>query len=593
VASSSHLQERGVQGSASDPKGSRFLGIVSLHSRKILLGGVSLLVALLVLPPIGMLLFSSIRSTANRLPFEATRFTLSNYIKVFSSEVTYRLLLNTAGYAIGTVVLAMTIAIVFAWFLERTNVPFRRTMFVLILAPMGVPSIIISMAWILFANPANGFFNVMLRSLLGLKGLGPINIYSIPSMIVVSALSFVPMIYIMISGVFSRLDPSLEEAGRTSGARTWASFRRISLPLLGPALFAATIYYLVISAETFEIPAMLGMPRRIFVFSSMIYYAIHPMTSFPDYGLASTYGTLLLFTAGVLICLYARYIRHADRFATITGRGYRPRLIDLGRWRFLPVLLMSVYFIFAVGMPLLILLWTSLAPPYAPISPSSLGLVNLDAYREMLHYPDLWVAAKNTLFIAASTGSLTMLIVTLASWLSVRGGIRGSWVPDRLAFVMLGIPSIVLSLGLMFIYTAAPLPIYGTLWIIVIGLVTRSLPFGTRLMGAAFLQVHRELEEAAATSGASMWATFWHVVLPLLWPSFARGVLWAFVRSMSETTTALMLYVAGNQTLAVLLWFLWVEQAAFGLASAIAVPLVIVTTILTYFVAKQTMLVRG
>ncbi len=571
----------------------RLSNLAFLNSRKILLGGVSLLLALLVLPPIGMLMFSSVRSTADRLPFEATSYTIANYIKVFLSAVTYRLLFNTAWYAIGSIFLAMAIAVVFAWFLERTNVPFRRAMFVLILAPMGMPSIINSMAWILLANPANGLFNVILRSFLGLKGSGPINIYSIPGMIVVTALSFVPMVYIMISGVFSRIDPTFEEAGRTSGAGTWSTIRRISLPLLGPALFAAAIYYLVMAMETFEIPAMLGLPKRIFVFSTMIYYAIHPMTGFPDYGLASTYGMLLLFLAAVFIYYYGRYVRHGERFATVTGRGYRPRLTDLGRWRFVPVILMSGYFILAVGMPLIILLWTSLAPPYAAISISSLPLLNLDAYRRMLNYPELLTASKNTLVISSATGCITMLLVTLASWLNVRGGIRGSTLPDRLAFIILGIPSVVLSLALIFIYTAVPLPIYGTIWIIIIGLMTRSLPFGTRLMTAAFLQIHRELEEAASTSGAGMWATFWRVVLPLLWPSFTRGFLWAFVRSMRETTTALMLYAAGNQTVAVILWFLWVEDAQFGLASAIAVPLVIVTTTLTYFVAKQTMLVEG
>jgi len=571
----------------------RLSKIISSHSRKILLGVITLFIIILIMPPIGVLLLSSFRSTQDRLPFEAVGFTTANYIDVFTSEVTYRLLLNTAWYAIGTVALSIGIATFFAWFLERTNIPLRRTMFILILAPMGIPTIISSMAWILLASPSNGLFNVMLRELLGLgSGPGPINIYTIPGMIVVSALSFVPVIYLMISGVFSRMDPSLEEAAKTSGAGSWATFRRISMPLLGPALFAAAIYYLVIVIETFEIPAMLGMPKRIFVFSTVIYYAIHPVSGLPNYGLGATYGVVLLAIAGVLIFFYARYVRHTERFATVTGRGYRPRLIDLGRWKFVPVFFMSLYFFFAVGMPLLILLWTSLAPPYTGVSLSALPQLNLDAYREMLRYEDLREATWNTLLIAAVTASLTMLLVTVASWFSVRGGIRGAWIPDRLAFVILGIPVIVLAMALMFIYASLPVPIYGSIWVIIIGLMTRSLPFGTRLMNAAFLQIHRELEEAAATSGAGLTPTFFRIVLPLLWPSFARGFLWAYVRAMRETTTALMLYAAGNQTVAVVLWFLWVENGDFPLASAIAVPLLMVTTTLTYFVAKQTMLTR-
>ena len=296
--------------------------------------------------------------------FEASSFTLANYSKVFASPVTYRLLLNTAWFAGGTVILAMGLAVWTdsAWFLERTDVPFRRLLFVLILAPMGMPIIITSMAWILLANPANGLFNVMARAILGLRGPGPLNIYSIPGMILVTALNFVPVMYIMISGVFSRIDPSFEEASRTSGGGAWATLRHISMPLLSPALVAAAIFYAVRCIEVFEIPAMLGLPKGIFVFSSGIYYAVNPATGFPDYGLASTYGVVLLVTAGVLIYFYGRHVRHAERFATVTGRGFRPRLIELGRWKFVPPVAMFGYFVFAVGIPLLVMVWSSARP---------------------------------------------------------------------------------------------------------------------------------------------------------------------------------------------------------------------------------------
>jgi iron(III) transport system permease protein len=412
-------------------------------------------------------------------------------------------------------------------------------------------------------------------------------------MILISALNIVPMIYIMISGVFARVDPSFEEAGRTSGAKTWATIRRISMPLLGPAIFAAVIYYLVRTIETFEIPAMLGIPKGIFVFSSAIYYATHTTTGLPNYGISSTYSMVLMVTAGILIYFYSRYIKRAERFATVTGRGYRPRLIDLGKWKFVPVILMAGYFVLAVVMPLIILLWTSIGPPFRSISLSAMKLINLDAYYRLLDYPYVYTAAINTLIISVTAAALSMLIVTVISWLSVRGGIRGSWIPERLSFMIICVPGIVIGLVLIFLYAAVPIPLYGSIWIIVLALVTMSLPFGTRLMTAAFLQIHRELEEAAGTSGVGMGTTFFRIVLPLLWPSFARGYLSMFVHSMRDTTIALMLYTVGNQTIAVTLWNLWVEEAEFALASAIAVPMMIVTIALTYFVAKQTMLTGG
>ena len=570
-------------------------GRIAVHSRRILLGAVALVVFYLVLPPIGMLLFSSVRATKDKLPFEVTSYTFSNFVTVFTSKTTYQLLLNTMWFVIGTVALAVAMATLFAWILERTNVPFRRLMFVLVLAPAGMPMIIVTMAWILLANPSNGLFNVALWKLFGLTGPGPINIYSIPGMIIITALHFVPVVYIMISGVFARIDPSLEEAARTSGAGVWTTLRRVSMPLLGPALLATTIYYTVRTMEIFEVPAMLGMPKNIYLFSTMIYFAVNPISGqiLPDYGLASTYGVVLLAAAGVLIYLYGRYTRHAERFATVTGRGYRPRLIDLGSWKPVPMVLMFGYFALVVGMPLLILLWTSLTPPYTHVSLSGLSKLNLNAYRAMLKYPFLLTAIKNTLIIAILLAAVSMTLSTLASWLSTRGGIRGAWIPDRVAFMVIGVPTVVLGLALIFIYTALPLPIYGTIWVILLGLVPTCLPFGTRVMGAAFLQIHRELEEAAATSGAGLWANFSRIVLPLLWPSFARGFVYMFVRGMRETTMALMLYAAGNQTLAVTLWILWAEEGRLPLASAIAVPMMLITILLSFFVARQTMLVEG
>jgi len=252
----------------------------------------------------------------------------------------------------------------------------------------------------------------------------------------------------------------------------------------------------------------------------------------------------------------------------------------------------AFYFFLAVGFPFLILVWTSLAPNFSQISLKTLSLLKIDAYDEMLSSPEVWIAAKNTLLIATATATLGSLLATLVSWLSVRGKIRGARVPDLLTFVILGVPGVVLGLALIFIYTAVPLPIYGTTWIIVIGLVTSTLPFGTRLMTAALLQIHRELEEAAAMSGAGLWNTFSHIVLPLLWPSFTRGFLWMFARCLRDTTIALVLYTAGNQTVSVILFFLWVEEGDFRLASAISVPIVLVTMALSFLVSRQTMLAK-
>lgn len=581
----------GITTSTEKPEG--LLESMAVYGRMALPWLTAAVVLYLVIPAIAILLFSSFRSTHDRLPFEATSFTLANFRQVFSSRLTYDLLLNSAAYTVGSVALGLGMATAFAWFLERTDLPWRRLLFVLILAPMAIPTIILAMAWILLANPTNGILNVALRSFLHLDSSGPLNIYSISGMVLVTGVRFVPMMYIMISGVFSRIDPSLEEAGSTSGAGRWTTFRRISLPLLTPALLAAVIYYLIVGIEVFEIPAMLGIPKRLFVFSSIIYYAIRPPTGFlPNYGLASTYGIILLLLASGLMYLYGRHTRETERFATVTGRGYRPRLIELGRWRYVPVTLIFGYFFLAVAIPFGVVVWKSLAPSFAKISYSTLSSLNFDHYRRMLAYPSLLKAAKNTVVIGLATSCITMILVTLVSWTSIRWKGMATALSEKLAFVILGVPGVVLALALVFTYISLPVGLYGTIWIIVIGLVTLCLPFGTRLMKAALLQIHRELEEAAGTCGAGMFSTFLHVVFPLIWPSFMRGFLWVFVRSISEATLALMLYSAGNQTVAVTLWYLWMDDGDFALASTIAVPMVIFSGGLAFLVAREAMLVK-
>ena len=572
---------------------SSFRHVVSANARKIVLWATTAIIVWLVIPPIGILLFSSIRATKGFLPFEPqTAFTLNNIIYVFTTSKTLELLLNSSWYAIGSTVLGFVLAVAFAWFLERTDVPFRRILFVMILTPIAIPDVILSMSWTLLANPTTGLFNAILRWLFGLEGIGPLNIYSIPGMIVVTGLRFAPMMYIMISGVFSRMDPSFEEAAKTSGAGFWTTFRHVSIPLLAPAILAAILYYLILSIEVFEIAGVLGLSRHIFVLSTAIYYYIHPPIGLPDYGFAAAYGVILMLLAVVLLFVYQWRIRFTERFATVTGRGYRPRLLELGRWKWVPVLGIFTYFMFAVAMPFLTILWTSLVPAFQGFSLSQIPLLSFKAYQRMLALNSLWPCALNSLVIGISASVIGITLATMACWISVRWKGPGTKIADRLCFLILGVPSIVLSLASIFIYTAFPPNLYGTVWIIVIVVATRSLPYGTRLMNAAFLQIHKELEEAAETSGANLWHTLRAVVLPLLWPSFIRGFLWMFIRGISEATMALMLYSTKNRTLAVLIWFLWVEDANYPVASAIAVLMIIISGIMAYYISKGAMLMK-
>jgi len=575
------------QTSKSVPLTARLKSVV--HTEKLIWGVCIVVASYLVASPLFMLIFASVRSTKELLPFEATRFTFENYIRVFASSATYELFLNSLWYAAGSIIVCTVFSVSLAWLLERTNVPWRPFLIAGVLAPMGLPGIVSALSWILLANPNNGLINVVLRDLLGLSGRGPLNIYSIPGMILVTGLRATPGMYLLISATFSRLDPSLEEAGSIAGTKDWTIFRRITFPLLRPAILAAVIFYFIFFLEVFEIPALLGLPRRIFVLSTAVFEAMHPRQGLPDVGLASGYAVLTIMLAIGFIYLYSRAVRGQSRYAVVTGKGYRPRLINLGRWRYVAVGLVLVYFVLAVGLPFFILVWTSLLHYYQTPSLRVVSQLSFANYLKALNNSELLHSAINTFSVGLLAATGIIIIATVISWLAVRRPFRGSSLPDRFTFVIFGVPGVVISLALVFLYMAVP-QIYGSIWILVIAMTTRFLPYITRLTGPALMQVHQELEEASSIAGASWLRTMGKIALPLIRPALARGWLWVFVQVLTETGMAVMLFVLYNSTISVRLWIAWFEDAMPPYASAIAVLLMLMSGGITYLIVRWTLL---
>jgi len=552
---------------------------------------IAAIVGYLVMVPLVVLIFSSFRATEGVLPFEATSFTLSNYIQVFTSSLTYELFINTIQYGLIALVIGLGLALVFAWFVERTNAPGRSLLVTLALAPLGVPGIVETIAWVLIANPTNGILNVWLREIFNLSITeGPLNIYSIAGMGWVTGLKLVPSAYIMIASVMARMDPSLEEASLASGSSYFTSLRRVTLSLMRPALLSVVIIFGVLVIELFETPAMLGMPKGIFVFSTLIFDATHPPMGLPDYGLASGYGMLSLMVGIGLIYMYHRQVRRQEQFVVVTGKGYRPRPVSLRRrWQVLFTSTIVLFVLLSAVIPLVVLTWASFGILQTPFS---FELATLDNYAQILKYPGFVKAIWNTLSISTISATGTMVLALLVAWLAVRSGFRGGWIPDRMTISAVSMPGIVVALALIFFYIIFPIPIYGTIWIIIIAQITRFLAYSTRLMNASYLQIHRELEEASEASGVSWPVTMRKIVLPLLWPAFIRGWLWVFVHALRDVTLALMLYATYNITIGVALWQIWMEYGDFELGAAVAAPLMVVSLGLSFLLARPTVSLR-
>ncbi len=540
-------------------------------------------VSYLVLVPLLMLLYASVKSTEDKLPFESTGATLANYAAVFTSPSTLPIFLNTLLFTAGSLAVGLPLAVLMAWLLERTAIPARRWIATLILVPMTIPSLLSAIAWIQLLDPRIGLVNVVLRGVLALPGdTGPFDIYSLTGMCFVQGLRLVPSAYLMIAASFRAMDPSLEEQSAMAGRGAAQTTLRITLPIMRPALLAMLIYYIIVVIESFDIPGLLGFTARIRVLSTAIYWATHSEVGLPDYGLASALGATVLAVALLLMWLYQRLTAHQERFATITGKGYRPRQVRLGAWTAPATALCVFYVALAVVLPFLMLIWTSVQPFYAIPSADSLARASLEGYTNIWRDGSIVRALWNTTVLALVTAAATILLAVLASWFVVRRRSQGSGLANYLAtvsFLPQCVPSIVIGLALIFVYVRFPIPIYGTLWIIALAMTTRYLAYSSRATTAALMQVHGELEEASQMSGAPWTRTLRRVTMPLLAPAMINVFLWVAVHAMQELSMALMLYNPDTVVVSTIIWSMW-QNGRTADAAVLGVILILLSALL-------------
>ncbi len=547
----------------------------------------------LIIGPLVMLFLSTFRDSHGALPFSPiATWTLDNYPAVLGRESTWRLLVNTFGFSLGALFLGFTVACMLAWLTERTNMPFRNVLFVAVVASLGIPNVIIGIAWDLVLNPVNGLVNVFLRQSFGFARPGPIDLYTLPGMIFVQGISLVPITYLLVSAAFRAIDVSMEDAGAAAGAPFRTVMRRVTLPLLTPALLSAFVYQFVTVVESFDIPLVIGIRAGIPVLSTQIYVQAHPASGLPEYGLASTYSLFLLAIALGPLVLYNRIISKSERYATITGRGYTPRRIDLGVWKVPAALFGLGFVILSFVTPALTLFWASIQPFYALPSAESFARITFAAYGEVFRNPATLRAITNTLILAVSVATGTLILGTLVSWILVRTKSRARVLLDLLAFLPHAMPGVIIGLSILLIYLimdrALPFPVYGTLLIIIIAQSTQYVSLATRLMSAGIAQIKLELEEAADISGASWGATVRRILLPLIRPAFINGYLLVFLGSIKNLTLPLILGTPQTVVLSTLVFGFW-DKADTASTGAVGILALGITVVMSIFLRRATL----
>jgi iron(III) transport system permease protein len=525
--------------------------------------GLGLVLAVLVLPPLYFLVQGSLVVQGAD---GSSEFSLRAFSDLFARRGIAQSAVNSVIFSLASAVVSLIVGGISAWLVERTTTRLKSFVYLTTIISFGTPHVLYVSAWMLLLG-RSGPVNTWWRQLTG-STESLVNVYGLFSMALIEGLLWSPLVFLMLSATLRNFNPDFEEAARMSGANTWQALKRITFRLSAPAVFALAMLVFIRTMEAFEVPAIVGLPGSIYVLTTDIYNTMH-LTMPPDISLASSMSVVLLLIVGLLLHFYGRMTQNAERFATVTGKSFRPKQIDLGPWRYVADAVLFFFFLILLALPLGILAWASLLPYFQTPSAAALARVSFANYARVFASDRYLSLAFNTIIIAVVSASVVMLVTALVAWVSARKA-SGSRVLDQLATLPLVFPGIVLGVGVMQLFLNISIGVYGTIWIITWAFVINYLPYGMRYSSAGMLQLHKELEEAAYMSGASRMIGFRRIVLPLLTPSVIAGWLFVFLIAARSLTLPVLLSGPSSQTVAVAMFDLWsggqsTELAALGL----------------------------
>jgi iron(III) transport system permease protein len=546
------------------------------------------ILALAVIPPFIFLVYSSFHTFNPDGSFGSA--TLANFIQLFTDPRFFRSLWRSAAYAFGASLLAIVIGALQAWLAERTDAPLRQFLYVSAIVSLGIPYVLYIVAWLLFLGKA-GPVNQALGALFGAGHYVDVN--SLGGMIFVEGMMWSPLAFLLLSSVFRNADASYEEAATMCGAGLLSQLRHITLGMARPALLALAILVFIRASESFEVPALVGLPGSVQVLTTDIYQRLH-LDVPPNVGSAAAFGCFILILMVVLLQLYSRVSAQAHRYRTVTGKGFRPRIMRLGPWRPLAgALVVGVPFI-VILVPLLTVFWAALLPYYQSFSIAALQRVTMANFSQALNSSSFQDTILNSLILAAVTATIVTSLAAIMGWCVARR-VPGGRLIDTMASVPLVFPAIVLGFAFLEIFLNLLPRYYGTLPSLIIACSVAFLPYGLRYTQLGVIQIHPELEEAASMGGAGQGSIFFRIILPLLVPALVS--CWLFVFLLAARAMSLVLLLSGPEAhvMAVTLFDLWNNGQINEFAALGCLWMLIMTffSIAFYFVARRYQLAVG
>jgi iron(III) transport system permease protein len=508
-----------------------------------------LLLGFLALYPMAMLLYGSLHSTP---PGIAGTFNLDGYAGLASAE-NLAVIANTAGISLIKTVLSLALAILLAWIVARTDTPARGLLEVLITLPFFIPPILTATAWAMLGNAQVGTINLAWRWLTGSDG-SLVDVYSYGGVIWHMMQYSTPFIFLFVVDAFRAMDPSLEEASRMSGATRWQTFSRITFALMLPITTSAFILSFIRGMESFESAVFFGTPVGINVITTQIYNLITQRAQ-PDYQSATALGFAAMALMFLLLVLQGRLLGGRS-FITVTGKGYKPNVTQLGWMRWITFAICLAFFALTVALPIGQLLLSSFFQFFGFYQAD---MLTLDHYRNVWDNNEFWRALGNTMLLGVVGATATMVLGGIVAYITTRTRWRGRRLIDTLAWLPWMMPGMVLGIGFLWGFAILPhaIPIYGTLWALLLAYVALGTPVAVRVTAGAYAQIAIDIEECSRVHGANWWQTLGRILVALAWPAFAVGGVLIFFSIMRELSASILLYAPGTEVLSVVMLKMW------------------------------------
>jgi len=518
------------------------------------------------------------------LPGDEDRvFTFSQYSEIFFAPETYRVLWTTVRFSVVSIIVACSFGIPAAWLAERTDLPGKTVLFTFMTIGLLIPGFSVAMGWMFMLHFRIGILNNWLMSLFGLAE-APMDIATVLGMGWVEGLNLTPLTFVMTAAVLRSMDPSLEEAAYTNGANTRKTIMQVTLPLVWPGIMAAMLYTFIIGFSAFDIPAIIGWSNRIYTFSTQLYLFVNPSEDVPKYGMAAALSAVMIPIAILLSWWYRTIQKNASRYQVVTGKSYRPRLVKLNRGVYFAWGFLGLYLFLGQLVPVLSLIWSSFLRFFQQPSLAAISHMSWENYR-LLPWNMVAVGAKNTTLLVLLTPTFTVMVSLAFTWMVLRSKYRWRGLFDFFAFLPHAVPNIIFGVGAMLLglfVLPGVLPIYGTIWIVLLVLVIIRISYGTRVLNGALIQIHPELEEAAYMSGGNTGSVLRSVLFPILTPAVMYAWIWVALLSYRELALPAILAGSNNTTVALVVWDLW-ESGGLGQSSALTVIILICFTPLLAF----------